>query len=477
MTPVPERPTRARDIDEESFFVTDTVYDMVVLGAGSGGYAAALRGAQLGLRVALIEADKVGGTCLHRGCVPTKALLHAAETVDAVRGARALGVDTELRGVDMAALNAYKDSIVTRMHKGLQGLVASRGIDLIVGRGRLAGADAVEVDGRAVRGRNIVLATGSYSKTLGQRIDERVLTSEGALRLERVPASAVVLGGGVIGVEFASAWASLGARVTIIEALPRLVPGEDEAVSKQLERAFRKRRIAVRTNTMFESVERRDGGVTVHTQDGKTHDAEVMLIAVGRGPVTADLGYEQAGVAMDRGFVTTDGLGRTSAPGVWAVGDIVPGVQLAHRGFAQGIVVAERIAGLDPAPVDDALVPRVTFCEPEIASVGLTEARARQVHGADAVTTAEFNVAGNAKSQILGAQGFVKLVSLKDGPILGFHAIGTRMSEQVGEGQLIVSWEADADDVAALVHAHPTQNETLGEAAMALAGKPLHNHG
>ena len=363
------------------------------------------------------------------------------------------------------------------MHKGLQGLVASRGIDLIAGRGRLAASDAVEVDGRAVRGRNIVLATGSYSKTLGQRIDERVLTSEGALRLERVPASAVVLGGGVIGVEFASAWASLGARVTIVEALPRLVPGEDEAVSKQLERAFRKRRIAVRTNTMFESVERHDDGVTVHTQDGKTHDAEVMLIAVGRGPVTADLGYEQAGVAMDRGFVTTDGLGRTSVPGVWAVGDIVPGVQLAHRGFAQGIVVAEKISGLDPAPVDDALVPKVTFCEPEIASVGLTEAKAKEVHGADAVTTAEFNVAGNAKSQILGTQGFVKLVSLKDGPIVGFHAIGARMGEQVGEGQLIVNWEADADDVAALVHAHPTQNETLGEAAMALAGKPLHNHG
>jgi len=457
--------------------VTDTVYDMVVLGAGSGGYAAALRGAQLGLRVALIEADKVGGTCLHRGCVPTKALLHAAETADAVRGARALGVDAELRGVDMAALNAYKDSIVTRMHKGLQGLIASRGIDLIAGRGRLAASDAVEVDGRAVRGRNIVLATGSYSKTLGQRIDEHVLTSEGALRLERVPASAVVLGGGVIGVEFASAWASLGARVTIIEALPRLVPGEDEAVSKQLERAFRKRRITARTNTMFESVERRDDGVTVRTQDGKAHDAEVMLIAVGRGPVTADLGYEQAGVAMDRGFVTTDEFGRTSAPGVWAVGDIVPGVQLAHRGFAQGIVVAEKIAGLDPVPVNDALVPKVTFCEPEIASVGLTEAKAKEVHGADAVTTAEFNVAGNAKSQILGAQGFVKLVSLKDGPIVGFHAIGARMGEQVGEGQLIVNWEADADDVAALVHAHPTQNETLGEAAMALAGKPLHNHG
>ena len=228
---------------------------------------------------------------------------------------------------------------------------------------------------------------------------------------------------------------------------------------------------------MFESVERTAAGVTVRTADGRTHDAEVLLIAVGRGPATANLGYEEVGVAMDRGFVLTDDYGRTNVEGVWAVGDIVPGVQLAHRGFAQGITVAEKIAGLDPRPVDDALVPKVTFCEPEIASVGLSEARAAELHGAENVTTSEFNVAGNAKSQILGTQGFVKLVSLKDGPIVGFHAIGARMGEQVGEGQLIVSWEADAHDVASLVHAHPTQNETIGEAAMVLAGKPLHNHG
>ena len=455
--------------------MTDTVYDMVVLGAGSGGYAAALRGAQLGLRVALIEADKVGGTCLHRGCVPTKALLHAAETVDAVRGARALGVDAELRGVDMAALNAYKDSIVTRMHKGLQGLVASRGIDLIAGRGRLAASDAVEVDGRAVRGKNIVLATGSYSKTLGQRIDERVLTSEGALRLERVPASAVVLGGGVIGVEFASAWASLGARVTIIEALPRLVPGEDEAVSKQLERAFRKRRITARTNTMFESVERRDDGVTVHTQDGKTHDAEVMLIAVGRGPVTEGLGYEQAGITLDRGFVITNDRLHTGVGNIYAVGDIVPGLQLAHRGFMQGIFVAEEIAGLNPTMQADINIPRVTFCEPEIASVGMTEKQAREKFG-DQVRTVEYNLAGNGKSSILATSGIIKLVSVEGGPIVGFHGIGARIGEQIGEGELMVNWEAYPSDVASLIHAHPSQNESIGEAAMALAGKPLHVH-
>ena len=457
--------------------MTETVYDMVILGAGSGGYAAALRGAQLGLKVALIEADKLGGTCLHRGCVPTKALLHAAETADAVREAATVGVRAAFEGVDMPGVQNYKNGIVSRMHKGLEGLVSSRGIDLIQGWGRLVAADAVEVDGRRITGRNVVLASGSYSKTIGQEISGGVITSEEALEMDHVPASAVILGGGVIGVEFASAWASMGSRVTIIEGLPHLVPNEDEAISKQLERAFRKRKITFRTNTMFESVERHDGGVTVRTQDGKTHEAEVLLIAVGRGPATANLGYEEVGVDMDRGFVLADEYGRTNVPGVWAVGDIVPGVQLAHRGFAQGIVVAEKIAGLDPTPVDDVLVPKVTFCEPEIASVGLSEAKAAEIHGKDNITTAEFNVAGNAKSQILGTQGFVKLVSLKDGPIVGFHAIGARMGEQVGEGQLMVSWEADADDVASLVHAHPTQNETLGEAAMALAGKPLHNHG
>ena len=476
MADVPSRSTRAEDINEE-FFVTDTVYDMVILGAGSGGYAAALRGAQLGLKVALIEADKVGGTCLHRGCVPTKAILHSAETARIVREAAAVGVRAAFEGIDMPAVQKYKNGVVARMYKGLQGLVSSRGIEVISGWGRLVAKDVVEVNGRRYRGRNIVLASGSFSKTIGQEISGPVMTSEQALELDHVPTSAIILGGGVIGVEFASAWASMGSRVTIIEGLPRLVPNEDEAVSKQLERAFRKRKIAFKTNTMFDSVERTASGVTVRTADSTTYDAEILLIAVGRGPATANLGYEEAGVAMDRGFVLTDDYGRTNIENVWAVGDIVPGVQLAHRGFAQGIAVAEAIAGLEPRPIDDDLVPKVTFCDPEIASVGLTEERAAEVHGAQNIETAEFNVAGNAKSQILGAQGFVKLVSLKDGPILGFHAIGTRMGEQVGEGQLIVSWEADAADIAPLVHAHPTQNETIGEAAMALAGKPLHNHG
>ena len=456
--------------------MTDPVYDMVILGAGSGGYAAALRGAQLGLKVALVEADKVGGTCLHKGCVPTKAVLHAAETVDTINEAAGLGVNATLNGIDMNQVKAYKDGVINRMYKGLQGLVSSRGIDVINGWGKLTSPTTVEVDGRQLTGKNVILASGSFSKTIGQEISGPVITSEEALNLDHVPASAVVLGGGVIGVEFASAWTSLGSKVTIIEGLPRLVPNEDAAISKQLERAFRKRKIAFHTSTMFDHVDRTESGVTVHTQDGKAIEAEVMLIAVGRGPATANLGYEEVGVNMDRGFVLTDEHCRTNVPGVWAVGDIVPGVQLAHRGFAQGIAVAEKIAGLNPTPVDDVLVPKVTFCEPEIASVGLSEEKAKEVHGADNIVTSEFNVAGNAKSQILGTAGFVKLVALKDGPIVGFHAIGTRMGEQVGEGQLIVNWEADAADLSCLIHAHPTQNETVGEAAMALAGKPLHNH-
>ena len=304
MADVPSRSTRAEDINEE-FFVTDTVYDMVILGAGSGGYAAALRGAQLGLKVALIEADKVGGTCLHRGCVPTKAILHSAETARTVREAAAVGVRAAFEGIDMPAVQKYKNGVVARMYKGLQGLVSSRGIEVISGWGRLVAKDVVEVNGRRYRGRNIVLASGSFSKTIGQEISGPVMTSEQALELDHVPTSAIILGGGVIGVEFASAWASMGSRVTIIEGLPRLVPNEDEAVSKQLERAFRKRKIAFKTNTMFDSVERTASGVTVRTADSTTYDAEILLIAVGRGPATADLGYEEAGVAMDRGFVLT----------------------------------------------------------------------------------------------------------------------------------------------------------------------------
>ncbi len=451
-------------------------FDLVVLGAGSGGYACALRAAQLGLRVALVERDKVGGTCLHVGCIPTKALLHAAEVADSARDSEKFGVRASLEGIDMAGVHKYKDAVVARLFKGLTGLVRGRGITVVEGSGRLVGPRTVEVEGRRYTGRAVVLATGSYPRTLpGLELDgERVLSSEHALGLDRVPASAIVLGGGVIGCEFASVWRSFGAEVTIIEALPHLVPAEDEQSSKALERAFGKRKIGFHTGTRFESVEVGSEAVTVTVEGGKTFEGEVLLVAVGRGPVTDGLGFEEQGIAMERGFVTADERCRTNVDGVYAVGDIVPGLQLAHRGFQQGIFVAEELAGLEPRPLDEAGVPRVTYSDPEVASVGLTEAQAREQHGE--VEALTYDLGGNGKSQILGTQGFVKVVRVKDGPVVGVHMVGARVGELVGEAQLLTGWEAFPEDVAPLVHAHPTQNEALGEAHLALAGKPLHAH-
>ncbi|RIV38484.1 dihydrolipoyl dehydrogenase [Micromonospora radicis] len=457
----------------------DATFDIVILGGGSGGYATALRAAQLGLSVALVEKGKVGGTCLHNGCIPTKALLHAAEIADQTRESEQFGVKAELVGIDMAAVNSYKDGVISRLYKGLQGLVnGSKNITVVAGAGRLVAPNVVEVDGKRYTGRNIVLASGSYAKSLpGLEIDgERVITSDHALTLDRVPSSAIVLGGGVIGVEFASVWKSFGVDVTIIEALPRLVAAEDEESSKALERAFRKRKINFKVGKPFEKVEKTDNGVKVTIAGGETVEAELLLVAVGRGPNTADLGYEEQGVKIDRGYVLTDERLRTGVPNVYAVGDIVPGLQLAHRGFQQGIFVAEEIAGQNPAVIDEAGIPRVTYCDPELASVGLTEAKAKEQYGADKIKTYNYNLGGNGKSQILKTTGFVKLVRVEDGPVVGVHMVGARVGELVGEAQLIYNWEAYPGEVAQLVHAHPTQNEALGEAHLALAGKPLHAH-
>jgi len=453
-------------------------FDVLVLGAGSGGYACALRAAQLGLTVGLVEQGKLGGTCLHVGCIPTKALLHAAEVADSAREAAQFGVNATLDGIDMPGVNAYSEGVVSRLFKGLTGLINGRGITVIEGRGLLTGPREVTVDGKAYTGEHVVLASGSYPRTLpGLELDgERILSSEHALRLEKVPTSVIVLGGGVIGCEFASVWASFGAEVTIVEALPRLVPLEDEASSKALERAFRKRKITMRTGTPFQSVKTTDDGVAVTVEGGDVIEAELLLVAVGRGPKTEGLGYEEQGVRMDRGFVVTDDRCRTGVENLWAVGDIVPGLQLAHRGFQQGIFVAEEIAGLSPATIDETAIPRVTYCQPEVASVGLTEAQAAERYGADAITTVTYDLGGNGKSQILKTQGFVKLVAQQDGPVVGVHLVGDRVGELIGEAQLIYGWEAHAEDVAPLVHAHPTQNEALGEAHLALAGKPLHAH-
>lgn len=455
--------------------MTTHTFDIVVLGGGSGGYAAALRASELGKSVALIEKDKVGGTCLHRGCIPTKALLHAAEVAEHVRDAASVGVTATLEGVDPAGVRTYREGIVAKKFKGLEGLVKARGITTVAGLGRLKPDRSVSVGDDVYVGADVVLATGSYSRSLpGLEIGGRVLTSEQALALDVIPERVLILGGGVIGVEFASVWRSFGSEVTIIEALPHLVPNEDIALSKGLERAFRRRGIQYSLGTRFQSAVQDDSSVTVTLEDGKEFTADYLLVAVGRGPVTADLGFEEAGVTLDRGFVIVDEDLGTGVPGLWAVGDIVPGLQLAHRGFQQGIAVAERIAGLSPVNIPDAQIPKVTYSSPEVASVGVTEEAAAAEHGADAIVAYEYNLAGNGKSEIIGTGGLVKVVRLKDGPVIGVHLLGDRVGELITEGQLAVAWEAHPEDIAPLIHAHPTQSEALGEAFLALAGKPLH---
>ena len=457
--------------------MADHSFDVVILGGGSGGYAAALRSAQLGKSVALVEKDKLGGTCLHRGCIPTKALLHSAEIADNTREAENFGVNATFHSIDMPKVNTYRDGIIDKLFKGLTGLVNSKNITVVAGEGRLTGPKTVTVNGDNYTGTNVVLATGSYSKSLpGLEIGGRVITSDHALKLNFVPKSVIVLGGGVIGVEFASIWRSFGSDVTIIEGLPHLVPNEDEVISKALERAYRKRGIDFKLGVRFSGVEQTETSVTAVLEDGTRVEAELMLVAVGRGPNTAGFGYEEQGLTMDRGWVITNDRLQTNLPGVYAAGDIVPGVQLAHRGFQQGIFIAEDIAGLNPVAIDEDGIPKVTYCEPEIASVGLSEAKAKEKFGAENVSTYEYNLGGNGKSQILGTAGFIKLVRRNNGPVLGVHMIGSRVGEQIGEAQLIVNWEAHPEDVATLIHAHPTMNEAMGEAHLALAGKPLHAH-
>jgi dihydrolipoamide dehydrogenase len=462
-------------------------YDIVILGGGSGGYACALRAAELGKRVALIEKDKVGGTCLHRGCIPTKALLHAAEVADQARESAKFGIRTTFDGIDAPGVLAYQGSVVDRLWKGLQSTIASRKIDTIIGHGHLVSPASVRVGETVYEAEHIVLATGSVPRSLpGLDIDgTRVITSDDALRLDRVPGSVIILGGGVIGVEFASVWRSFGSDVTIVEMMPQLLPLEDEASAKHLQRAFRRRGIGYELEAMFESVKHSEAGVTVTLAGGKTLDAELLLVAVGRGPVSADLGYEENGVTLDRGYVVVDELCRTNVPTISAVGDLVAIAQrahpqLAHVGFAEGIMVAERVSGLDVTPIDYDGVPRITYSDPEVASVGLTSAQVAE----RGLTTVELNypLGANGKSVILQTQGAAKVIAeygpgdSAPGRVLGIHLVGSRVGELIAEGQLIYNWDAEPSDVAKLIHPHPTQSEIIGEAHLALAGKPLHFH-
>lgn len=455
----------------------DDPYELVVLGAGSAGYAAALRAAQHGLSVALVERDRLGGTCLHRGCIPTKAWLHVAEVADAAREGRSFGVRSDFEGIDTAAVERYRSGVIDRLHGRLRSLIGQGGIDLVPGDGAVTSPTAVRVGDRLVEGRHLLLATGSAPSILpGVSVDgRRVLTSEHALALDAVPTDVLVLGGGVIGVEFASLWNSLGATVTIIEAEPRLLPAQEPASSTALARSFRRRGIRLELGCAVEDVKVGDDEVTLTLSDGRTTSAAHLLVAIGRTPAGDALDVRRLGVGVTRGAVEVDEFCLTSVPTLSSAGDLIHTPQLAHVGFAEGLLVADRLAGEDPLPIDYAGVPHVVYCRPELASVGLTSAQAEAVGYDVAVST--YDLAANGKSLILSAPGLVTVVAAKDGPVLGVHIVAERASELIAESQLIVNWAAQADEVARLVHPHPTLIEAVGEAHLALAGKPLHRHG
>ncbi|MFN8233351.1 MAG: dihydrolipoyl dehydrogenase [Actinomycetota bacterium] len=455
-------------------------YDVVVIGAGTGGYSAALRAAQLGLRTAIVERDeRIGGTCLLRGCIPTKALLRSAEVVDTINRAEEWGVKASGEP-DRTAVEGFVDRIVDKLVKGVTGLIKARGIDVVSGSASLRPGPAVEVDGRTIGARDVVIATGSSPRPLpGVELTDRIVTSDQALRFGWIPTSAVVIGAGAVGLEFASLYRSFGAEVTLLEALPRLAPLEDEEVSKEIARAYRRRGITTASGVSVSSVVDTGDVVDVtYGTDGAstTISADLCLVAIGRGPVTGDLALEGAGVALtDRGFVEVDELLRTTVEHVWAVGDVAATpLQLAHVSFDEGYAVAERIAGLDVPALDYVNMPRVTYCTPEIASVGLTEAQARE-RGIDVVTE-RLDLRGIGKANIVGEGGFVKLVAeAGDGPIRGVHMVGPHVTDLIAEGMLVTNWEASASDVASMHHPHPSLSEGVGEAFLALAGKPLHS--
>jgi dihydrolipoamide dehydrogenase len=464
--------------------MAENSYDLVILGAGTGGYSAALRGANLGLKVALVEKDKVGGTCLHRGCIPTKALLHAAEVKDGVHeAAERWGIKTVVESIDYSATVANRDDIVTKNWKGVEGHLNKEKVEVVKGTGRVTGPRTVQVEGvgELTADKALVLASGSTPKSIpGLEIDgKRVITSDHALLLDYLPKSVIVLGAGAVGVEFASFYRSMGAEVTVIEVLPGLVPLEDADIQKELQRAFRKRGIQVMVDTKLEDAKVGDDQVTVTASSkGKTSEvsAELLLVATGRGPVTADLGYEGIGVKLDRGYVVPanwDTL-ETDAKGVYAVGDLLPppSLALAHASFAEGMLVAELAAGRPSPPIDYAGVPRVTYCTPEVASVGLTEAQARE-QGHEVVSN-RFPFNGTAKGMIHGQGGMVKVIAAKDGPVLGVHLVGARVTDLIAEAMLIYNWEALPVEVAQFIHPHPTLSEAVGEAFLTLAGRPLH---
>ena len=453
-------------------------YDVVVVGAGTGGYSCALRAAQLGKRVALVERDeRLGGTCLLRGCIPTKALLQSAAVMDAVNRSEEWGIKASGEP-DWTQVQAFETRMVDKLVNGLTGLVKARKIDVVHGQAVLGIGPSVEVGGRTLTAPDVVLATGSRPKLLpGLEVTDRIITSDQALWYREIPSSATIIGAGAIGLEFASLYRSLGAEVTLVEALPRLAPLEDDDASKEIARAFRKRGIAAHVGASVGSVGDFGEHVEVSFEAaGKAHTvrADVCLVAVGRGPFIEGLGLDRGGVERDHGFVKVDGMLRTTAPHVWAIGDVAATpLQLAHVSFTEGYAVAERIAGIDVPEIEYANIPRVTYCTPEIASVGLTEAQA--IERGHIVEVERFNLQGLGKANIVGEGGMVKIIAgAEGGPVVGVHMVGPHVTDLISEAMLTVAWEAVPAEVAALIHPHPSLSEGVGEAFLALAGKPLH---
>ena len=453
-------------------------YDVVVIGSGTGGYSCALRSAELGKRVALVERDgRLGGTCLLRGCIPTKALLRSAEVLDTVNRAEEWGVKAS-GSADWDAVKAFEDRMVDKLVSGLTSLIKARKVNVVQGTAVLRSGTSVAVDGKEISAADVVIATGSSPRLLpGVSITDRIITSDQALTYPSIPTSAVVIGAGAVGLEFASLYRSLGAEVTVLEALQRIAPLEDEDISKELGRAFRKRGIHAFASARVKSIDEVGDGVKVVYElagESKTVTADVCLVAVGRGPVTDGLEAEQAGVELDRGFVKVEGQLHTTAPHVWAVGDVAATpLQLAHVAFTEGIAVAERIAGIEVPEIDYAGIPRVTYCTPEVASVGLTEAQA--VERGHEVNVERLSFQAIGKANIVGEGGIVKVIADKDGgPVIGIHMVGPHVTDLIAEAMLITNWEAVPAELAALIHPHPTLSEAIGEAHLALAGKPLH---
>jgi dihydrolipoyl dehydrogenase len=441
------------------------VFDVVVVGAGTGGYSCALRAAQLGKRVAIVERDeRLGGTCLLRGCIPTKALLQSAAVMDAVNRSDEWGIKASGEP-DWTQVQAFENKVVDKLVRGVTGLIKARKVEVVNGSATLRPGPSVEVGGRTLTATDVVVATGSTPRMLpGLEISNRVITSDQALWYPELPTSAVIIGAGAIGLEFASFYRSMGAEVTVVEALPRIAPLEDEDLSKEVARAFRKRGIATHAGASVTSVN--DAGdhveIAFDAEGGsQTANADVCLVAVGRGPVTEGLGVEEAGIELDRGFVKVDGQLQTTAPHVWAIGDVAATpLQLAHVSFTEGYAVAERIAGIPVPEIDYTQIPRVTYCTPEIASVGITE---------------RLNFQSIGKANMLGEGGLVKIVADKDGgPVLGVHMVGPHVTDLISEAMLAVAWEAVPSEVAALMHPHPSLSEGVGEAFLGLTGKPLH---